>query len=513
MSNGGPAVIAKLARHGPAAVCQRGETGHVPAMFPVLLALVSMAVQPDTGALALSLDGKPVITGVAAQQGFKAAHTAVHQDSPTHCTINTDYANGSRAVCTYALDGQDCTLNYTLTNGGAQPLTMDLGGLSCALAPGAPLKGTLSWWHATYFASTAVWHPSVLSPLGVVYATDAQTAAVFYSPSEFGRRSLINAGWEMRLGIPNPFRLEFHTQRTVPPGASDRVSLVLRVTKDLSQEGLHGGYKRFLAEKYPAPRYVPAPGPIVQFSSVDAGFVKPDNPHGYNGDERRIDRPEGVAKFLHWIAEPLAAAHGQGCIFWAPGGVEKIMYPPDFDTNLARIADTWPTLAAGFHARGLRVGICARAAETLDRADPEHPVPRLIDPDDSQQVKTLLDRFRNAARMGVDAYYLDTFGGDWSSTRLLPAIRETVGPGVPIYTEYCTDATLPYADRYCEYKGGDGVSWDSPDQLAALRFLFPQSVWLCVSRLDAPWPAAYERLHLTPLIQDYLVKDRLPTPQ
>ena len=478
-------------------------------MLPALLAAVSLAVQPDTGALTLALDGKPVVTGVLAQYPLKPAHTAVRQDSPTHASVEAAFTDGSHAAYAYTLAGNDCTLDYTLTNGSGKPLTINLSGWTCAFAPGAPLKGTIPSWHWTYYSILKVWHPGLQSPLGVVYAADTQTAAVFWSPSEWGRQSLINAAWTMDYKIPNPLPLEFHTQRTVAPGASGSASLVMRVTNDLSQEGLHGGYKKFLTEKYPRPLHATDPRPAAQFASVDQFFVKPDNPHGYNGDSRRIDRPEGVEAFLHMVADPLQAAHALGCIFWAPGGVDPVMYPPDFDTNLARISDTWPALVKGFHDRGLRVGLCARAAENVDRSQPAHPVVTPIDPDNAAQVGTLLGRFRNAARMGVDAYYLDTFGHDWASTRLLPAIRETVGPDVPVYTEYCSDATLPYADRYCEYSGGDNVRWDSPEQLAALQFLFPQSVWLCMSRTGKPLPDDLARLHLTPLIEDYLVKTAL----
>ena len=472
-----------------------------------------MAVQPGSGALTLALDGKPVITGVLTQYPLKIARTDVRQDSPARDTVHVDYVDGSHAVYIYALEGNDCTLDYALTNGSAKPLTIDLSGLTCALAPGAPLRGTIPNWHWTYYSLGKCWHPSLLSPLGAVYATDAQTAAVFYSPSEWGRQSLINATWTMDYKIPNPFGLELHTQRVVAPGTTDHASFVLRVTSDLSPEGLHGGYKKFLEGKYPKPLYVPDPRPLAQFSSVDKVHVTADNPGGYNGSWRRIDRPEGVAGLLRQVADPLKAGHALGCLFWAPGGVDPVMYPPDFDTNLARIAGTWPALVAGFRARGLRVGLCARAAENVDRADPMHPAVTSIDPNDPHQVAVLLERFRRAGAMGVDAYYLDTFGHDWASTRLLPAIRATVGPEVPIYTEYCTDATLPYADRYCEYKSGDGVSWNSPEQVAALRFLFPRSVWLCLSRTGDPKPKDFERLHLTPLLPDYLVKELLAAPR
>ena len=482
-------------------------------VLPALLAAVTLAVQPDTGALTLALNGKPVVTGVLAQATLKVAQTTVHQDSPVHDTVNVAYTDGSSAVYTYALDGNDCTLDYTLTNRSDKPQTINLGGWTCAFTPGATLKGTLPYWHWTYYQNLKIWHPSLRSPLGAVYAADAQTAAVFYSPSEWDRQSLLNATFTLGLGIPNPFSLEFHTQRVVAPGASDRTSLVMRVTNDLSQPGLHGGYKAFLAGKYPGKPHVPDPRPMAQFASVDQAFVTSDDPGGYNGAWRRVDRPDGVAAFLRTVADPLQTAHASGCLFWAPGGVDTVMYPPDFDVNLARVADTWPALVAGFHARGLRVGLCARAAETVDRSHPEHPATLPIDPDDARQVAALLDRFRHTARMGIDAYYLDTFGLDWASARLLPAIRQTVGPDVPIYTEYCTDATLPYADRYCEYNGGDEVRWTSPEQMAALRFLFPQSVWLCLSRTAEPYPKDYQRLELTPLIEDYLVKKVLVDPR
>ncbi len=468
-----------------------------------------MAVQPDTGALALALDGKPVITGTLAQDKLKVAHTDARQDAPTHATVHVDYTNGASAVYTYALDGRDCTLDYTLTNSSPQPQTIDLSGWTCAFDPAATLRGTMPYWHISFYVNRKVWHPGVFSPLGAVYATDTHVATVFYSPSEWGRQSLINATFSLGLHLPNPVPLEFHTDRVVAPGATDHASLVMRVTDDLSQEGLHAGYKAFLAQKYPAPLHVPDPRPAAMMSSVDKAFIKPGNPGGYNGDVRRIDRPEGVVAFLHWLGDPLQTLGAQGCIFWAPGGWDPVMYPPDFDTNLARIADTWKTLAAGMHARGLRVGLCARAAETVDRTPPNDGRVTAINPDDAGQVATLLERFRHAASLGVDAYYLDTFGNDWESTRLLPAIRETVGPTVPLYLEYCSDATLPYADRYCEYTRGDGVSWDSAEQLAALRYLFPQSVWLCVSRTSEPFPENCARLGLTPLIQDFQVKDVL----
>ncbi len=475
----------------------------------ILAAVVTLAVQPSDGALTLSLDGKPVVTGVLAQEPLKVGTTTVQQKGPAQYQVDVAYTDRSTAVYSYALASNDCTLNYSLTNHGDKPRTLELSGLTCTFAPGVTLEGTIPSWHWTYLTDLAVWHPGFLSPLGIVYATDGQRAVACYSPSEFGRQSVINASWRLGSAIPSPFGLEFRTRRVVAPGGTDSASLVLRVTADVSQDGMQSGYKAFLAGKYPPDQRVSDPRPAAEFASVDNSWVTPANPHGYNGDSRRLDRPDGIAKFLHMVADPLQAGHGQGCIFWAPGGVDSIMYPPDFDDNLARIASTWPSLVEGFRARQLRVGLCARAGDSVDRANPAQPVVKRIDPADPQQVEALLARFRRVAAMGVNAYYLDTFGNDWPTTQLLPLIRATVGPDVPIYTEYCSDATLPFADRYCEYNGGDGVAWTSGPQLQALRYLFPRSVWLCMSRVKEPLPAAFARLNLTPLIQDYLVGDTL----
>lgn len=474
-----------------------------------ILAALTLAVQPADGSLTLALDEKPAISGVLSEYPLKVATTAVRADAPTHYSVDVTYADHSTAAYSYALAGNDCTLIYTLTNHAAVPRSIELGGLSCAFAPGATLHGTIPSWHWTYYANTAVWHPSVQSPLGAVFAADERQAIVFYAPSEFERQSLITAGWKLDYHTPNPFTLEFHTRRAVPPGGSDTVSLVMRVTTDLSLAGLYDGYKALLDRRYPTPLHISDPRPVAQFASVGSSYVTPADPGGYNGDGRRLDRPEGVDEVLHHVADPLAAGGGLGCIFWAPGGVDPVMYPPDFDDNLARIARTWPALVAGFQARKLRVGLCARAAEAVDRTHPEQPVVTRIDPDEPRQVETLLARFRRAAGMGVNAYYLDTFGNDWASTRLLPAIRRTVGADVPIYTEYSSDATMPYADRYCEWRGGDGVAWTSGDELRAFHYLFPGSVWLCISRTNQQVPADFARLGLTPLVQDFAVAGAL----
>ncbi len=80
-----------------------------------------------------------------------------------------------------------------------------------------------------------------------------------------------------------------------------------------------------------------------------------------------------------------AGVHLLGTGRGGPGDVPAgFRHEPRADRrHLARVGQ-------GFHERGLRVGLCARAAENVDRTDPAHPAVTPIDPDDARQVAALL---------------------------------------------------------------------------------------------------------------------------
>jgi hypothetical protein len=93
---------------------------------------------------------------------------------------------------------------------------------------------------------------------------------------------------------------------------------------------------------------------------------------------------------------------------------------------------------------------------------------------------------------------------------ILKQIRAQVGPKVLLYTELCTDQSLAYAGHYCEWDGGS-LLWTSGDQYAVMRYLQPDSTWLCKSRAkEGPNPPVFEKLGLTPLVEDGAV-NRLPS--
>jgi len=91
----------------------------------------------------------------------------------------------------------------------------------------------------------------------------------------------------------------------------------------------------------------------------------------------------------------------------------------------------------------------------------------------------------------------------------LKQIRAAVGPDVLFYTEFCTDLSLPYAGHYCEWQGSS-VLWTSPAQYEEMKYLCPDSTWLCIAKTGPTVPREFAKLGLTPLVND-LQSNRLPT--
>ena len=188
------------------------------------------------------------------------------------------------------------------------------------------------------------------------------------------------------------------------------------------------------------------------------------------------------------------------------------MYPPDFDRFPEPVQQNIPALVSGFKQHHLRVGLCARCGDGVDRIKAKDPKVYRLDARDPEQMKTLLGRFDHAMDMGFDLFYLDSFGVDNPNDQaILKLIRERVGPDTQLYTEFCTDMSLPYAAHYCEWKD-NSIVWTPGDQFAELRYLCPDSTWLCISRTPQVIPPAFTKLGLVPLVEDSAC-GRLPATQ
>ena len=492
----------------------------MPATAPAL----SMKVSPS-GDIALSLGAKSVASGrwyltsidwhggadkVAV--GGLVSSTAV-QDTPGHAVV-TDTFTSAKSVCDIQLDGEDLHLAMHVTNLNA---TQSLQRLVCRgltfqfdRNPDASIPS----FHWTYLQAQgdAIFHPSLAAPLGAVYARDDQFGFAAFSNSEFDRPTLFNASWQQAGIIPAQCQVEMYTQREVPGGGAADVDAWFRVSTDISLPNLMGGYKKVYSQHFSKPLYRADHRAVAQFAAEGPTFISRFNPCGFNGGFRRLDLPIGVGAYVHMIAPPLHEADALGIIFWGLGGWNPPMYPPDFDQFPASVQANIPKLVNGFKSYGLRVGLCTRPGDGITRDPGKAPLIYRLDASKPADMQMLLDRFSNAMAMGFDIFYLDSFGADGvNDLEILKKVRERVGPDVLLYTEYCTDMSLPYADHYCEWVKGS-ILWTSPGEYAALRYLCPDATWLCMSRESRPIPLEFPKLGLTPLVQDQL-SNRLPASQ
>ena len=489
---------------------------------------VAMSVSP-AGTLVLSLDGRPVADGAwrlhpgsflpsnrpdVFAPGPVVSATGAQPD-PAHATVHE--AHASVAVdYTYALVGEDLRVAAHVVNTdrtrGLDPFCFT--GLTFHFNPAVPITGNLPGWYWTYLVQSGLqlYHPSVANQLGCWWAADDRFAFSAFSESEFDAVSMGTAVWAGHDGvIPAECQFQFMTGRSLPPGGAADVTVSIRLTGDRSLPHLLGGYKAVYDRHFPLPLQTPDDRLVGQFAGVFQESVTPANPHGYNGGWRRLDSAVGTAAYVDRVAPTLQRAGAVGIIFWSPGGYDPPMYPPEFDVLPASVQANLPALVRGFRDRGLRVGLAARPGDGLHRAAGSPPTIYRLSADDPGQMRVELDRFRHAMSWGFDMFYLDSFGAEGlNDVRILRLLRQAVGPDVLLYSEYCTDMTLPLAGRYCEWTRENAIRWDAPDIYHALRLLCPRSTWLCASEGTVPIPAAYGPLGLTPIVDDPVIVGRMP---
>ncbi len=501
---------------------------------PALAGPLAMTVSP-AGDVTLALDGHPVATGrwtlrqdcnipaagpAPAKPGPVVSVTAT-QDGPAHAVVHERHA-AVAVDYAYDLAGEDLTIAAHVVNltpdHALNPLAFT--GLTFHFNPAVPVTGQLAAWHWTYLVAQGLnlFHPSTMSPVGCWWAADDHFGFAAHSDSEFDAPALVAAVYANHDGsVPAECQPEFYTARGLPPGGSADVTLTLRVTADRSLPHLLGGYKAAYDRRFPVPLYTPDRRPVSMFSEVDQNHVTPADPLGYHADWCRFDTAWGAAAYVRRFAPDLKWKGFAGTIFWSPGGYDPPMYPPDFDVLPPAVLANLPALVKGYHDLGLRVGICTRPGDGVNRPKGAEPTVYRLSADDPTQMRVDLDRFRHAMAMGFDMFYLDSIGGDGvNDARIIRQIRAAVGPRVALYSEYCTDLSLPYAGRYCEWTG-NGIKWNGGQTYAALRLLRPDATWLCVSKTRQVVPPADAELGLVPLVGDQAVVlapkwPRLPPP-
>lgn len=323
------------------------------------------------------------------------------------------------------------------------------------------------------------------------------------------------------LGIwPNAIAITNFFYRPLGPGAQDTFEFVLRLSSSTDWHTLLSGYKTHIRSRIPALLYTPDARPVGSFSSIDASYVRPDNPYGYNDSGgtflgRRFDL--SAQPFIDWVTPNLIAGKFQGLIMWQLQGVNPSsptspFYRPDFYVFPPQVLANLPTLVSGFKNHNLKIGLLARPEGiiTLSGNWGIHRIQTIgADPD---FIADLLDRFRWAINdMGFNIWYFDTFPYNHGNHLVLKAVRESVGPSVPIYVEHWNVAAAASAGFYSQI--GYNINYDAggnitlPLNLQILRYIWPET--MLIGKVDAAAPlGVIESMFvnkISPLIEDWQI--------
>jgi hypothetical protein len=205
-------------------------------------------------------------------------------------------------------------------------------------------------------------------------------------------------------------------------------------------------------------------------------------------------------------------------LFWQPQGCNPRggEYRPDFDVWPDSVAANLPKLIAWYKAHGLRFGLCARPEDIITPAGPNADETCQLDGDNASQMAMLIARFDAVAKLGVNAFYLDSFGLDINSYHIMKQLRAHLGKTVPTYSEFTSDLMLPYCGVYSELgatgtAGGrpdGGTEWYDQETLKAFRLLYPRSSILTTKFAGSSggFPVSTDQFaawKLTPMVEDF----------
>jgi len=387
---------------------------------------VSCTITQD-GIQSISLAGRVVTTqqaaGLQAHQGFyayaglpRAAGTAalgpvLHSaltSTPTGVMI-TDIRSNMTITYAYSLNGSDIEMAAVLKNNDPQPFSDIMIGLP-AFVFGPKVTGNLKSWDPSYLAANGdkSLHPSTWCPLAVSYARDENYGLALHCKTHFDKPSLFNAfQFSGTNGVPPTVAaVTLYIRDCVQPGDRLVVDVTIHLTTNTDLASVLSSYIRDFRSFAPDLQYLTDDRPWLQFASIDASYVTPKNPLGYNGDSRRFDLPGGIQKFEDMVWPSVGVT--QGTLFWQPQGYNPrgCQFRPDFDVWPDSVSANLPKLIAWYKANGLKFGLCARPAEIITPASPNLDQTCQLDGDNASQMAMLIARFDAVAKLGVNAFYL-----------------------------------------------------------------------------------------------------------
>jgi hypothetical protein len=488
----------------------------------------------DSGALDISVGGKTLASGkwlvssaesvysAAPPEGAPIGASTLKIISAVSPGIIEQTAAGMIASHTFTVQGDDLLITTAVANTGRLPIqTPRLSGLTVHFAKNA--AGFMRSMDSSYTRAQGIdiMHPSgAMVPLGAAFADDGEFGVGLHTPSHLQKAKLIQAGYVENFIIPKECVAQIDFNDSVEPWETKTYALNFRFAmandwkSNPSQawQILLAAYKRDFQAELGSITYEPDDRPLAQFSAVDEGAIKPNNPYGFHSDIDRFDSPIGTREYLNMLLPGLRRAGGAGCLFWALAGWNPrgCNYRPDFDVFPPAIAANIPALIAGFKAVGLRVGLASRPGEYVDRETWTGDQTVQLCADSPDQMSKIWKRFENAIKLGFDMFYMDSFPLTQNHHRILQFLRKKAGPKILFFTEEGTEISAIYGGRYLEWGKGEQLSWTTPQLIEITRWLTPGASFLC-KRIDEH--VTVDRLgamKLSPLMLDYTFADASP---
>jgi hypothetical protein len=455
---------------------------------------------PEAGSVAVGPLLRSVVTGTA------DAVTV----SDVHSNMTVQYV--------YSLSGSDIDMEAVLKNNDARPFSNIMIALPTFVF-GAKATGNVKSWDSSYLSANGqkAFHPGIWCPLAVSYARNENYGVALHCKSHFNKPSLfVSYMYSVGPGVPpNVADMILYLQDCVQPGGQLVVDVTIHLSVKTDLQSLLSSYVRDFQAFTGPMQYLPDDRPWLQFASIDGHRVTPHNPLGYNGDDRRFDLPGGIIRYEDLVWPSVGVT--QGTLFWQPQGYNPrgCQYRPDFNVWPDSVSANLPTLIAWYKANGMKFGLCARPAEIVTPAGPNSDQTCQLDGENASQMAMLTARFDAVTKLGVNAFYLDSFGVDLNSYHIMKQLRAHLGNAVPTYSEFTSDLMLPYCGVYTELNSGGpagegpngGTLWYDRDTLTAFRMLYPHSAIMTKMREGKGGQPIASTIQLanwkmTPMVQD-----------
>lgn len=358
----------------------------------------------------------------------------------------------------YQFDGEDLTISARIEN--ARPdVPLNLSGFTgLDFTFDTPPDGLMPVQHFSYFQAHGVGlcHPSHWMKIGGTWAADS-SIGVGTSPANTGLArtlTLWDYDWSPTAREKSPKRrLIYIAASPVPPRGAATFDFKIRVSPTRDWKHLLEPYRDHFRKTFGPVQYKADYRWIAtDYLNHSQKAISPTNPYGFHGGHRRIDTPEGAAKFCETVIAPLKENAGQGVIVWGQAGDDPRggMYRPDFDILPPEVAAQLPTIINRFKNAGLKFGVTTRPRDMAVKLDWRRDQIISINPDDPGHRAMLLRRFENMTQKGCTLFYLDSFGDSFEDVKLMRFLRQNLGPDVLTFAEHQCDAIMPYSGGYSE---------------------------------------------------------------